>query len=288
MDYDEHYIPKDIHRIYARSYEGKGPAIVLMHGFPDNLRLYDRLVPHLCPPRRVILFDFLGWGSSDKPTDYTYTASNQTGELDAVISQLETENVVLVAHDASGPPAIDWAVAHPERVAGLVLLNTYYCRMPSLRPPEAIFLFSTPLIRNIARPVSRLFGNFVFRRMFWWQVGRFFSDPEIRDEFLPVLYRQFDDSPSSRPAFFGLNVDLLSTVRSRTKMISKLKEFQRPVRIIFGDADPYLNSGVARSFHSMFPTSEMFLIPGARHYVQMDEPQMVARLILSMHDRNAG
>jgi pimeloyl-ACP methyl ester carboxylesterase len=50
----------------------------------------------------------------------------------------------LVAHDASGPPAIDWALAHPDRVAGLVLLNTYYCEMPTLRPPEAIWLFSTP------------------------------------------------------------------------------------------------------------------------------------------------
>lgn len=52
--------------------------------------------------------------------------------------------VVLVAHDASGPPAIDWALAHPERVAGLVLLNTYPCEMPTLPRPEAIWLFSTP------------------------------------------------------------------------------------------------------------------------------------------------
>src|SRR5207247_7490903 len=48
---------------------------------------------------------------------------------------------------------------------------------------------------------------------------------------------------------FRLNEDLLPTVRSRTQMIPKLKEFRRPVRIIFGDADPSLNSGVARTFH---------------------------------------
>jgi haloalkane dehalogenase len=55
----------------------------------------------------------------------------------------------------------------------------------------------------------------------------------------------------------------------------------RPVRIIFGDADPYLNKRVARKFHGLFPTSELFLVPGARHYVQIDEPEEVARLILS-------
>lgn len=282
MDYKEHYILKEGHRIYAREYEGDGPAIILMHGFPDNLHLYDRLMTYLFHTRRVILFDFIGWGASDKPSEYSYTAVNQTGELNAVVSQLGLDNVVLVAHDASGPPGIDWAVAHPDRVGGLVLLNTYYCRMPSLRPPEAIFLFSTPIIRNIARPVSMIFDNLVFRKMFWWQVGRFFRDAETRKEFLPILYRQFDESPSSRPAFFGLNEDLLSTIRSRTKLIPRLKEYRRPVRIIFGDADPYLNRGVARSFHSMFPTSELFLLPGARHYVQMDEPENVAKLILTM------
>jgi haloalkane dehalogenase len=38
---------------------------------------------------------------------------------------------------------------------------------------------------------------------------------------------------------------------------------------------------VARRFHELFPASELFLLPGARHYVQMDEPEHVARLILA-------
>jgi pimeloyl-ACP methyl ester carboxylesterase len=54
------------------------------------------------------------------------------------------------------------------------------------------------------------------------------------------------------------------------------------VRIIFGDSDPYLNKGVAQKFHELFPGSDLFLLPGARHFVQMDEPQEVARLIISM------
>ena len=54
------------------------------------------------------------------------------------------------------------------------------------------------------------------------------------------------------------------------------------MRIIFGEADPYLNKGVAQCFHEMFPTSDLYLLPDARHYVQMDEPKRVAELILSM------
>ena len=78
----------------------------------------------------------------------------------------------------------------------------------------------------------------------------------------------------------------MRTVRSGTRRLSRFREFGRPVRIIFGDADPYLNKGVAQRFHELFPASELFLVPGARHFVQMDEPAQVARLILAMP--NAG
>lgn len=280
MNFVEPVVHRGQHRIYVKEYPGEEPSIVLMHGFPDNLHLHDRLVPYLSS-RRVVTFDFLGWGASEKPTNYPYTAKNQIGELDAVIQQLKLGKVVLVAHDASGPPAIDWALSNPDQTAALVLLNTYYCAMPTLRPPEAIFLFSTPVIRAIARPISAMFDHLIFRRMYWWQVGRFFRDAEIRNQFVPLLYQQFDATPSARPAFFGLNADLLRTVQAGTKTIPKLREFKRPVRIIFGASDPYLNKGVAQRFHELFPMSDMFLLPSARHFVQMDEPQEVARLILS-------
>jgi haloalkane dehalogenase len=284
LNFKEWFVQRNQHRIYARDYPGQEPAIILMHGFPDNLHLYDRLIPCLSPPRRVVAFDFLGWGSSDKPSGYPYTARNQEGDLDAVVEQLKLGPVVLVAHDASGPPAIDWAIDHPDQVAALVLLNTYYCQMPTLRPPEAIWLFSTPLVRNVARFFSGLFDHLLFRRMYRWQVGRFFRDEAVREEFVPLLFRQFDAIPSTRPAFFSLNEDLLPTIRSRTKIAFRLEEFPRPVRIIFGASDPYLNQGVAQKFHQLFPASELFLLPTARHFVQMDEPEEVARLILKSPD----
>jgi pimeloyl-ACP methyl ester carboxylesterase len=137
MDCQAKFVRLNQHRLHAREYPGEEPTIILMHGFPDNLHLYDRLVPRLSPARRTVTFDFLGWGASDKPIDYPYTATNQALDLAAVVEQLQLERIVLVAHDASGPPAIDWALAHAERVAGLVLLNTYYCEMPTLRAPEA-------------------------------------------------------------------------------------------------------------------------------------------------------
>jgi pimeloyl-ACP methyl ester carboxylesterase len=187
------------------------------------------------------------------------------------------DDVTLVAHDASGPPAIDWALDHPDRVSALILLNTYYCLMPTLRSPEAIILYSTPLLRNAARFVARTW-EFLDHKLYTWQVGRFIGDESARRELVPSLYDAFR---SERPAFWALNNDLLGTVISRTRRIPEMRRFARPVRIVFGERDPYLNKGVARRFHKLFPGSDLFLVPG-RHYVQVDQPQQVADLILGL------
>jgi pimeloyl-ACP methyl ester carboxylesterase len=223
-----------------------------------------------------VTFDFLGWGESDKPTGYPYTATNQTGDLDAVITRLALNELVLVAHDASGPPAIDWALDHPQRITALVLLNTYYGWTPRLRAPEAIMLYSTPILRTLARPVMRRFPE-LDRRLYFWQVGRFISDEAVSRELVPAYYERFR---AAREAFWRLNADLPRTLISRARRAAKLRVFGRPVRVVFGADDPYLNRHVARRFAQLFPSAELELIEHARHYVQVDEPERVAASIL--------
>jgi haloalkane dehalogenase len=287
-----HTIARGPHRIYAREYPGSEPALVLMHGFPDDLQLYDRLVPQLAG-RRVILFDFLGWGRSDKPDGYPYTFENLQGDLDAVIAQLELSRVVLVAHDASGPPAINWALAHQDRIAALVLLNTFYMLTPTQTPPEAIAIFgdllelrSAPLVRpeapftftRLSRAIAE--SRQMNRWLYFWQVGGFMRDEAVRPQFLRKLWARFGGSPSSIPAFVALNRDLQAATLASTARVPELARFGPPVRIVFGATDPYLNPGVARAFGAAFPTSEVLLIPDGGHYVQVDEPEEVARLVL--------
>jgi pimeloyl-ACP methyl ester carboxylesterase len=269
------------HRLSAELTPGPGTPLVLMHGFPDNTHLYDRLLPHLAGHRPVVRFDFLGWGRSDKPPGYPYTAANQVGDLQAVLDaaapELNASRVTLVAHDASGPPAIDWALANPARIEALVLLNTYYHWTPSLRRPPAIALYSTPLLRTAARAAVRRWPE-LDRRLFAWQVGRFIADPEVRGRLVAQLYEQF---PATRPAFWRLNDDLLGTVLSRRRQIGQMRRFEPPVRVIFGARDRYLNPRVARRFAALFPHSKLHLLPGAGHYVQVDRPETVAELILA-------
>jgi haloalkane dehalogenase len=168
---------------------------------------------------------------------------------------------VLVARDASGRPAIDWALASPGRAEKLVLLNTYYHWTPALRRPPAIALYSPPVIRTVARALARRRPD-LDRRLYAWQVGGFIQDPEVRGLLVPQLYEQF---LPARPAFWRLNDDLLGAVLARRLRIPQLRRFARPVQIIFGTRDRSLSPRAARNLAALFPRSELHLLDDAGH-----------------------
>ena len=136
-------------RLQVADSPGDEPALVLMHGFPDDSRIYDRLVP-LLSPRRAVTFDFLGYGASDRPQAGALDPAGHLHQLAAVLDELGIETAVLVGHDASGPLAIDYALTAPERVGQLALLNTYYGHAPALRLPEMIRLLADPGMTPLA------------------------------------------------------------------------------------------------------------------------------------------
>jgi haloalkane dehalogenase len=266
--------------IHAQEQPGDEPTIVLMHGFPDNHHLYDRLIPYL-GGRHVVTFDFLGWGESDKPPEYDYTFANHEADLDAVIKGLGLDHVVLVVHDASGPAGINWALDHPHSVASIVALNTFYGLVEGAppNPPEAIRLFSDP---NYARLTEHFAESpREFRWLYDFQVGGFILDKDVRAKFVPLLYRQFEAQPSTLGPFLALNRDLNAAVLANTQRTPELETLPVPVRFAFGERDRYLSPDLARGLAALMDRSEVKVIGGAGHFPQLDRPRETAQAILS-------
>ena len=266
-------------REFGLNNKGHGPTIVMMHGFPDSQHLYDLLIVPLAKTRHVITFDFLGWGDSDKPLGHKYDVASLRSDLEAVVTFFNLKSVVVVAHDLSGQPGIDWAIDHQDRVDALVLLNTYYSPMAGLKPPEAIARFSTPGIWRDLSVWGASRSDAMWQNGVEEQISKFFSNQTTRETFVKIFVHQ---ALEIRPAFFGENAVLLEEVARRRQVVPRLKQFHKPVRIIFGADDPYLNSSVATEFQQLFPGSEKFLIHNAAHYVQLDQPLEVAQIILSI------
>ncbi|MFG2306576.1 alpha/beta fold hydrolase [Actinacidiphila glaucinigra] len=264
----------------VKDYPGLGIPFLLLHGYPDDSTIYNKLASEL-QPRRVITFDFLGYGQSERAQTTQVSDGQRMNETAAVIDQLNLDQVIVVGHDAGGPVAVEYAVAHPDRVARMALMNCYFGDSPTLRFPEMIRLLGDPHLAPLADALM--------------------EDPAQRQWLLEYTAQQFGYGPTADirekaiiPQFFGSNSqpDALDAIRAWTGRLladvaitndviasGRLASLRMPVDIAFGANDPYLNTGVAEHLAELFPDSQLHSID-ARHWVQWDEPKAVAQVLL--------
>jgi len=288
----EYHVPREEGKIYARDYSGACPAFVLMHGFPDNLHIWDDLVPYLVANgRRVVTFDFLGFGASDKPAGVAYSFSQQLGDLEAVVDALGLGKIVPVAHDSSGIASINYALAHTEGVDSVIMLNSAYAEDSSVLWPEMITLFATKSLGALAMAIAQSPEQFGW--LLNWQKQKFMDAlPEAQkphfEKFLgPLISENFLVPPSSGPAFVQLAAQFFDAHIQNAKRLLELKALDVPVKLIWGKFDPYITVAVAERRESQLKRPSLTVVP-AGHWLQIDEPQQVAVAMLSEAWKAAG
>jgi haloalkane dehalogenase len=281
----EHRLPRGDGNVYAREYEGAGPAFVLMHGFPDNLRIWDDLIPHLVAKgRRVVAFDFLGFGASDKPAGAAYSFKQQLGDLEAVAGALDLGKIIPVAHDSSGMAALNYALAHPEGVQSVIMLNSAYSEDSSVLWPEMITLFATKSMQSLAVAIAQSPEQFGW--LLKWQQNKFVDPmPEAqRPHFIATIASLISDNfivqPGAGPAFVQLAAEFFDEHARNERHLPALKALDVPVKLIWGKYDPYITVAVAERRKAQLRNATLTVIP-AGHWLQADEPALVAEAMLS-------
>ena len=265
---------------------GAGPALVLMHGFPDNLHIYDYLIPH--PPsggagtarRRAT-----SWASASLDTARRRDLQlrrQQLGDLKAVVDALGLEKIIPVAHDSSGSAAINFAIDYSEHTASLVILNAVFAQAPTLKLPELIELFATTNLKALTSKLLQSpdqFGWVVDFQRNRFQASLSDKHKERYNAFLgPVIDRNFRGGAVS--AFAQMTGHLFEDITRNTTRIPEMEALVNPVKLIWGENDPYLDVGVAEDLRSHLSDASLHRIP-AGHGVQIDEPELVASAMLS-------
>jgi haloalkane dehalogenase len=269
-------------RLYVRDFPGEEPALVVMHGFPDDSRIYDRLAP-LLAPRRVVAVDWLGYGRSDRAELGPPDGAQHQRELRFVLDSLELGRVGLVGHDASGPDAIDFTLNEPGRVGHLILLNTYYGHAPAGRFPEMIRLLADPGLTPLADammddPNQRLWLlNHTGRQ---WGLDAADQQGIAVVSILPQFYGD-ETQPDALVAIRAWTSGLFPALDQQDAHVTAgdLAGLDLPVTLIFGAADDYLDPRLARHLAGLFTHADLHLVDNASHWVQWDQPEVVAQLI---------
>ena len=103
---------------------GKGPLVVLIHGFPDFWYTWRAQMPELAKHFQVVAVDMRGYNKSDQPEGVeNYKVDKLVADIDAVVKHFKADKAIIVGHDWGGIVAWTYAMTHPDKVDRLVILN---------------------------------------------------------------------------------------------------------------------------------------------------------------------
>lgn len=107
----------------AYSDTGKGTAVVLLHGFLENQKMWEQHIAPLSKKNRVITIDLLGHGATEC-LGYVHSMEDNADAVHAVLAELRIRKAVFIGHSMGGYIALAFAELYPDFVKGLVLLNS--------------------------------------------------------------------------------------------------------------------------------------------------------------------
>lgn len=103
--------------------QGKGTAVVLLHGFLENKQMWNAFIPELSKRNRVIAIDLLGHGATEC-LGYIHTMEDQADMVQSVLQELKIRKTVLIGHSMGGYIGLAFAELYAENVKGIMLLNS--------------------------------------------------------------------------------------------------------------------------------------------------------------------
>ena len=103
--------------------QGKGTAVVLLHGFLENQTMWKAFIPELSKKYRIITIELLGHGATEC-LGYVHTMEDQADMVHQVLHELKIRKAVLIGHSMGGYVALAFAELYPNAIKGLVLMNS--------------------------------------------------------------------------------------------------------------------------------------------------------------------
>lgn len=252
--------------------EGQGQPIVMVHGNPTWSFVYRKLIDGLRDQYRCIVPDHIGFGQSDKPPDWSYRPQAHAAHLESLLASLDLHDITLVVQDWGGPIGLSYAIAHPDRIRALVILNTW---MWPVNDDWYYRMFSGIVGGPVGRFLCRHYNLFVRSVM-----ARAYGD---RQKLTPEIHRHYLDALPTEATrkgtwvfpnqIIGATTWLESLWAQRDKLVDK------SVLIAWGMKDIAFREKELQRWQSLFPNAQVQRFAGAGHYVQDEAGDEIAALM---------
>jgi len=252
------------------------PTILLLHGYPSSSRMFATLIPLLADRYHLVAPDYPGFGQSDAPpaSQFEYTFDHLAGIIDQFTQQIGLKNYVLYQQDYGGPIGMRLAVAHPDRLRGIIVQNAV-AHEDGLGPAWDI---RRAFWKDRAAYEEKVIPGFTSTE--GAKVRHVGSSPNP-ERYDPELW-EIEGAQLARPGQRQIQSDLFFSYQTNVERYPAwqawLKQNHPPLLVLWGKYDPSFALQEAEAYRRDVPDAEVHILD-AGHFALDEEVDEAATLI---------
>ncbi len=245
---------------------GKGPLIVMIHGFPDYWYTWRKQMEVLSKNYQTVAIDQRGYNLSDKPKGVeNYDVKLLVSDVIAVIRSLGQEKAIVVGHDWGGMVAWQLAINAPQFVDKLIILN--------LPHPRGIAreLANNSVQQKNSQYARQFQQEGAYKKLTPEGLSGWVKDPEAKPKYIEAFKRSDFEAMLN---YYKRNYPHEPYVEDSSPVV----KVQAPVLMFHGLKDTALNAnGLNNTWEWLEKDLTLVTIPQAGHFVQQDASDLVTR-----------
>jgi pimeloyl-ACP methyl ester carboxylesterase len=265
-DGDSQFIEIDQQLLHVKKMGQGEPVFLLLHGFASSLYTWHAVMEPLSQIGTVIAYDRTGFGLSERPTNWQgknpYSSETQVELATGLLDHFKVGKAILVGNSAGGTVAMQVALDHPERVAGLILVDPAVYRgggAPGWLKP----ILATPQMRRIGPLFTRQILKFnpKLLKLTW-------HDAELIPPEVLALYQKPFLVENWDKALWEFTI-----ANGKHDLVGRLAEFTLPTLVITGDDDRIVPTSYSIRLAGDMPNSSLKVITNAGHVPHEEKPE---------------
>jgi pimeloyl-ACP methyl ester carboxylesterase len=256
---------------------GAGPAMTLLHGFPSSSYDWARVVPELAANHALLLFDFLGFGASQKPAQHDYSIHEQADLVETLWARERIASTVVVAHDYAVSVVQELLARRAEGALAVELL--------------AVHLLNGGLYPDVYRPQPG--QTALLDPEQGPQISAQITEELWSAALRPTFAEDFDAAADTADIWRSMSRDdgqriihrLIRYMVDRTdhgeRWVSALEHTDVPLSFVWGMLDPISGAHMANRIQERLPAAPLLTLKDIAHWPALEAPERVAAAVLA-------
>ncbi len=254
-------LPGGVRLHYQADGDATKPPIVLVHGYGDSFTSWEGWTRVLAKDHRVYSIDLPGHGLTRAPDGYRASASGFVALVDGFATSTGLPRFAIAGNSMGGGVAWQYAVAHPERLSALILVDAAGWPMP---PPADLPLAFKILRYRVGRWALAQIDN---RPLISQGLRKDVYDPTVITEAFIDRWAEFQRAPGHREILMSADLGSLASANEAT-----LGALKVPTLVLHGEADPLIPLASGRRFAAAIPGARLIVYPKVGHLPQVEIP----------------